>query len=90
MRTPKAGCDIAGFVRWLLRQGSLNDGLSLVSLHPSLPLALSLFPLPSQRPPRTFHSAQFCSSLVFPHPSPLISLPAQQGTLWATLWQPSA
>lgn len=72
MRTPNAGCDIAGFVLWLLRQGSLNVGLSLVFLHPSLPLALSLFPLPPQCPPRIFHSAQFCSCLVFPHPPPLI------------------
>lgn len=43
MRIPNAGCDVAGFVRWLLGQGRLNHDLSLVFLHPSLTLDLSLF-----------------------------------------------
>ena len=45
LRTPNAGCDVAGFVRWLLGQGGLNHGLSLVFLHRSLTSDLSLFRL---------------------------------------------
>lgn len=43
MRIPNAGCDVAGFVRSLLGQCRLNRGLSLVFLHPSLTLDMSLF-----------------------------------------------